>query len=79
MFQYVTIQGFPGDYQGPRSYHWHIGREPHRHRHITHTHITMSDYFKAHIKWLENRLATEEMDAETRYQVETALYLSRGY
>jgi hypothetical protein len=39
----------------------------------------MSDYFKAHIKWLENRLATEKMDAETRYQVELALYLARGY
>jgi hypothetical protein len=39
----------------------------------------MSDYFKAHIKWLENRLAAEEMDAKTRYQVETALLLARGY
>ena len=79
MLRIVKIYGLSLAPISLRAYHWHIGREPHRHRYITHTHITMSDYFKAHIKWLENRLATEEMDAETRYQVELALYLARGY
>ena len=41
----------------------------------------MSDYLQAHIKWLEHRLATEEMDAETHYQVQLSLslILAKGY
>ena len=39
----------------------------------------MSDHLQAHINWLEHRLATEEMSAETRYQVQLSLILARGY
>jgi len=39
----------------------------------------MSDYLKAHIAWLEYRLAHEDMNDSIRCQVLQSLILARGY
>lgn len=80
MLQIVTIYDHFLAPTRLRVYHWHIGREPHRHRHITHnTHTVDNTYndWRNHATWaiglhLMDTVIEMIMDDKDNYDMEEA-------